>query len=267
VESVLATNDKYSNWRTRVYGRISGAALEQGLAGFEQAWLLKSSLKGLVPREEQILRVRMMAAIPNWANYYRLPLMELLRCGVASSGLTEIVRGAAGKPDPQIAFMDAVKDMPDPELSSAALAPVFAMVGNAEAIAQYSMSINDMLKLAASRSDPSLIRKAISIDAYVLTLPFVISQIRLGQLDGDMSGPEFWVSGLRGPDKRRSVYTKLRWTEYLLREMGAFEACSESEIHDLIVNRLGIYDGDSGDGDSKKALFALFRKWWKSVGN
>lgn len=256
------------NWRDRRYGRISGLAIERSLAFYDQMNELKASLQPFEVLERYARIVRFFSSVPNWANYYTRPFLELLGVVVGSAGLSEVVASAAKSPEPQIAFIDAASTTPLKEgLSPSVMSAAFAMIGNMEAIGRYSMSINDMLRLAAERNDPQLIRQAISVDAYVLTLPMVIAQLRIGQMFGDMSGPEIFISGLRGPDKRRAVYTKLRWLEYLLREMGAFEACTEAEIHDLVVTRLGLYDDDTKLGDSKKALAALFRKWQKAAGN
>ena len=256
------------SWRDRKYGRISGASIELGLAFYDQVAELRSGFSPSESREGYRRLVRYISSIPNWAHFYTKQFSELLLLIIGGAGLSDIVREAAKDANPQKAFIDAAGTLSmDRELPNSVMSAMFAMVGNMEAIGRYSMSINDMLRLAAERSDPQLIRQAISIDAYVLTLPVVISQLRIGQLSGDMSGLDVFTSGLRGPDKRRSVYTKLRWLEYLLREMGAFETCTETEIHDLVVHRLRLYDDDTKLGDSKKALAALFRKWQKSVGN
>jgi hypothetical protein len=69
-----------------------------------------------------------------------------------------------------------------------------------------------------------------------------------------------------GPHKTRLVYPELRWAEYLLRDQGAFDNCTQDEIHELIVVHLKLYDDDSKLKDSKKALFMLFRKWRKESG-
>lgn len=256
------------SWRERRYGRISGAAIEHALAFYDSAKEIRSGLDPLQNSEAYGRLVRHMCTVPNWAHFYTRPFSELLLAVIGGAGLTDIVRAAAKDSEPQISFINASSGGPlEQDLPPNVMSAVFAMVGNMEAIGRYSMSINDMLRLAAQRQDPQLIRQAISVDAYVLTLPLVITQLRIGQMFGDMSGPEIFISGLRGPDKRRGVYTKLRWLEYLLREMGAFQSCTEAEIHDLVVTRLGLYDDDTKLGDSKKALSALFRKWQKAIGN
>lgn len=267
--SLSVSGSDIENWRSRKYGRISGFGIEQSLSFIDQVYEIRSGLNLSTNPDSFGRMVGYIASIPNWAHYYKYPTMTLLQMAIGAAGVSDIVASAAKDPEPQAAFIDAVNSLPDegPEPSAAVMSIMFAAMGNAEAIASYSMSIYDMLKLSASRNDPKLIRRAISIDAYVLTLPLVISQLRIGQLIGNMEGPEFFTSGLRGPDKRRDVYTKLRMVEYLLREMGAFDSCSEREIHELVVDHLGLYDDDTRLGDSKKALFALFRKWQKSAGN
>lgn len=262
-------DDLESEWRGRKYGRISGLGLERYVLFIDQVDAIRSEFKASDTPESYGRLVKYISSIPNWAHYYRVPMTKLLQLVIGATGIAEVVAAAAKSEEPQVAFMGAISSSVTPigDPGKDAMAVIFAAMGNAEAISRYSMSIYDMLQLAALRQDPKLIRQAISIDAYVLTMPLVMSQMRIGQLIGDMSGADFLVAGLRGPDKRRSVYSKLRMVEYLLREMGAFESCSEKDIHDLVVLHLGLYDDDTKLDDSKKALFALFRKWQKSVGN
>ena len=78
---------------------------------------------------------------------------------------------------------------------------------------------------------------------------------------------EFLGIVAQGPHKGRIPYQELRWMEYLLREQGAFRACKQQEIFDLLVRDLKVYGNDSDHADAKKALFALFRKWRLALAN
>ena len=161
-------------------------------------------------------------------------------------------------------MMDAIPDeLPDHVL---AMPVAWALHANLEAIARYSRTVNDMLA-AAMRDDEQALFDALSVDSHLVSLPGCLAALRLGQLYRDDSFADAVFKAIKGPHKRRLVYPKLRWAEYLLRDGGAFDACTEDELFDLIVVRLKLYGGDAEHKDAKKALFSLFRKWRKEAGN
>ena len=140
------------------------------------------------------------------------------------------------------------------------------MIGNLDAIARYSRSINDMLRISRENNDPKPLFQALSVDSYISTIGTVQAAMRLEQLSGSSQIADVVFKSIKGPHKKRLVYPKLRWLEYLLRDQNAFESCTQEEIHVLVVNHLKLYDDDTKKKDSKKSLFMLFRKWQQEAG-
>ena len=160
--------------------------------------------------------------------------------------------------------MESIPDAaPDHPL---AMPLAWVLWANLEAVARYSRTINEMLA-ASVRGDKKAFFDALSVDSQIVSLPECLASLRLGQLVGDQSFAEEVFKSISGPHKARLVYPKLRWAAYMLRDQGAFEACSQDEIYELIVQRLKLYGGDSEHKDAKKSLFMLFREWRKQAGN
>lgn len=257
------------DWHAKRYGRITGEQVLRCLELFEDAWRQRHETFGVSDSPEGWLKtVERLAAIPDWSSLYQHSFVELIAMMAVVSGLQDQLIEAASSPDPARAFLDVFEsvldDAPD---HPAMLAPAMAMIGNLEAIARYSRSINDMIKACREQGDIDALRQALSVDSRLSVLPFVQAALRVGQLSGDDEALDYIVGGIRGPHKKRLMYPRLRWAEYLLRDQGAFEACTQEEIHELIVVHLGLYGDDGEHKDSKKALFAMFRKWRNAAKN
>jgi|GEM_PF-3408625 len=205
--------------------------------------------------------------IPNWTVFYQDTLLELLGKIAVVTGTVDQLKEAAASANPIDAVAAMIDKLPDeaPE-HPAAMALAFAMVGNLDAIARYSRSINDMFRACREKGDIEALFDALSVDSCISTMPFFQAALRLGQLTGDSEAAEAIFARIKGPHKKRLVYPELRWAEYLLRDNGAFEVCTQDEIHELLVEHLKLYDDDSKLKDSKKSLFALFSKWRKQAG-
>jgi hypothetical protein len=253
------------NWRLRQYGRITGAQIEQCLNVFREAWVDRESWVELASSEDKWLAsVQKLMAVQNWTPFYQITLLELLGKMASLTGILDELVEALKAPDPTAAILD-IEVPDDPPDHPAAMPLAFAMVGNLEAIARYSRSINDMI-LACRGGDLQALFDALSVDSYVSTMAFFQAAMRVGQLSGDAEAAASIFKSIRGPHKKRFDYPELRWTEYLLRDQGAFEACTREEIYDLVVVHLGIYDPAGKKKDSKAALFTLLRAWQKQAG-
>ncbi|MFT3806054.1 hypothetical protein [Arenimonas sp.] len=260
--------DLEQNWRLRLYGRISGGQVESYLAMLNEIWSGRSKMFDGLSEQQLKNGVTKLAEIPNWVGFYQLSLVQLIAYMLVESGFKDELLRAAQSDDPISVVTSLIESLPEeaPE-GSKAIPAAFAMIGNLDSISRYSRSINDLLRDAREKQDVGAIFKALSVDSYISTLPAIQVVMRMGQMAGDGSFAEVVFKAIRGPHKKRQVYETLRWAEYLLRDQGAFLACSQDDIHDLIVNRLHLYDDDTKKKDSKKALFMLFRKWQKEAGN
>lgn len=256
---------KSPSWRMRSYGRITGGQLERLLASFSLIWEERESFTWIRGNsDEWVHSFEKIVGIPNWAPLYELDLVRLVALLAVRSGLGEKIAGAAKEGIE--ALVDLAETMPeDFSPSPDALPASMAMLGNLEAISVYSRSINDMVK-AAKRGDFDSLMQAISVDAYVLCFPFFLAGIRVDQLSGQEDAIEEVFRALRGPHERRYDFVKLRWAEYLLRDQGAFDACSREDIYVLLVENLKLYDPAGTKKDPKSAIFAMFRKWQKEAG-
>ena len=261
------TNQKVKEdvWRETSYGRITGSDLERLLAVFEDIWKDRDSFVSL--RDDQDSwwdSVNKLAEIPNWAPLYELDLPRLIAVLVAQSGISnEFLAAAKGGVGTLIDFSEQVPKGPPPNRE--VLPAAMAMLGNLEAISVYSRTINDMVK-AAKEGDVEALGQALSVDAYLMCRPFFLAGLRVDQLSGQGDFTSYVMRWVSGPNRRRYEYASLRWAEYLLRDQGAFEACSREDIYVLLVHHLKLYDVAGTQDDAKSALFAMFKKWQKQAG-
>jgi len=254
------------SWRSKHYGRITGGELERWIRQFDAIWRERQEFLGIKEDSGQWLdSFEKIAAIPNWIALYDMDLLRLGSEMIAHSGVAEGFLEAAK--NGRHALLEFVEDLREitPVDAARALPAAMAMLGNLEAIALYSRSINDMV-VAARAGDADAMWQAVSVDAYVLSSPFFLAGIRIDQLAGDDGFTALAWRHVSGPNRRRYENVKLRWTEYLLRDQGAFEACSREEIYALVVEHLRLYDAAGQQRDPKSALFAMFRKWQKQAG-
>ncbi|MBW8312568.1 MAG: hypothetical protein K0M64_11110 [Rhizobium sp.] len=254
-------------WEEKLYGRITGRAIARCLAMFQEIWAERAAWQISQQDESQWLKAfQRLAAVPNWTVYYQDTLIELLAKIAVVSGIGPILKDAVEATDPIAFLLDAVDSMPDEVPEHPATLPLaFAMIGNLDAIACYSRSINDMIQ-TAKQGDINALFAALSVDSMVSTMSFFQVGLRLGQLSGDSSSAEQVFRAIKGPHKKRLEYPELRWAEYLLRDQGAFETCSREEIYELVVEHLKIYDTTGANEDAKASLFKLFRSWQKQAG-
>lgn len=256
-----------SDWINKKFGKISGAEVAQCIGVFREVWTLRGEWQQ-VNSDEQKWResLEKLIAIPNWTAFYQDSLVVLLAKISVISGLAPKLTEAVDAPNPTAFLLDAVDSLPDEAPDHPAALPLaFAMIGNLDAIACYSRSINDMVAQASSGDVDSLFA-ALSVDSMVSTMPFFQAALRLGQLSGDPAFAEGVFASIKGPHKKRYEYPELRWAEYLLRDQGAFESCSREDIYELVVEHLKLYDASGTKEDGKAALFKLFRTWQKEAG-
>lgn len=255
------------DWRFQKYGRISGSDIERCLGLFCEVWRERSEWQTGDPDEAKWFEsVQKIMQVPNWTVFYQDSLVVLLAKIAYVSGLADTISKAGEAEDPAAFLLDSLDSIPDEAPDHPAAVPMaFAMIGNLDAIARYSMSINDMVE-ACKQGDLNSLFLALSVDSLISTMPFFQAALRLGQLSGDSSFAGEIFKAIKGPHKKRLEYPQLRWTEYLLRDQGAFEACSKQEIYELVVEHLRIYDPMGTKADAKAALFKLFRTWQKEAG-
>jgi hypothetical protein len=234
---------------------------------FNECWSTRNTEIAPKSDDQWWPAVERLMKVPNWTPFYQDTLVELLGKIAVVGGFSAQLIQAAASSQPVAALMDALDEFPDDAPEHPAAIPLaFAMVGNLDAIARYSRSVNDMLRACREEGDIDALFDALSVDSYISTMPFFQAALRLGQLSGDSDAAEQIFRSIKGPHKKRLVYPQLRWAEYLLRDQGAFEACTQDEIHELLVVHLKLYGDDVELKDSKKSLFMLFRKWRKQAG-
>lgn len=256
-----------NDWRLQAYGNTTGGQLESVLASFFECWSERAQYASADSPEMAWRRISKLASVPNWITLYNLPLLEMFGKFLTVTGTVDAVQKAAASSDPYSSIAEAIAAIPDEAPDHPAALPLaMACIANLEAVAHYSRTINDMLTALRERADLDALGQALSIDSVVLTLPICQAMLRYGQLSADSSFAQELLGAVTGPHKKRRVYPKLRWAEYLLRDCGAFDACSQDEIYELIVVHLKLYGDDREHKDAKKSLFMLFRKWWKEAG-
>ncbi|MCJ0825946.1 hypothetical protein MQC88_08255 [Luteimonas sp. 50] len=234
---------------------------------FDMVWSERSAWpQREVGSEDWFSAVTKLTVVPSWLPLYRDSLTVLIARVVTAAGVGPQFVDAIKSDRPTEKLLDLVEQLPDePPEDLNATAIAFALVGNLDAISHYSRSINDMF-LACEKGELEALIQALSIDSHLSAMPFFQAALRLGQLSGDSTAAEEIFKAIRGPHRKRSEYPKLRWVEYLLRDQGAFEACSREEIYQLCVEHLRVYDPSGTKKDPKAALFSRFRTWQKEAG-
>lgn len=234
---------------------------------FREVWQERSSWRVVQEDEEKWHEsLQKLMPVPNWTAFYQDSLLELLAKIAVVSGMADTLIEAAKSPSPATSLLASIDSIPDEAPDHPAAIPLaFAMIGNLDAIAHYSRSINDMFN-ACKAGEPQALFDALTVDSLISTMPFFQAALRLGQLSGDSSFAEDMFKAIKGPHRKRFEYPELRWAEYLLRDQGAFDSCSKQEIYELIVEHLKIYDPAGVKEDPKASLFKLFRTWQKQAG-
>lgn len=252
-------------WRNQRYGRISGGDLERWLLVFDGVWKEREDFAAIRGDPDAwVYSLEKISVIPNWFALYDLEILQLVSELLARTELTEeFVAAAKSGSEALLTLVESLPDRLTPNVN--ALPAAMAMLGNLEAIALYSRSINDMVT-SAKKGDLSALRQAVSIDSYVLCFPFFLAGLRVDQLSGESWFTEDVMRAIAGPHRRRYDRVRLRWAEYLLRDQGAFEACTRNEIYTLLVEHLQLYDPSGIQQDAKAALFSMFKKWQKQAG-
>lgn len=251
------------SWRSRLYGKITGGQLERVLADFSEIWEDRTRHFSEEPDNLEE-RLKNLAAIPNWVELYRRPLLEIFAMIAVVTNTVPDLEHVAASEDKIEALAKMVKAIPDEVPDHPLGMPLaWVLLANLDAVARYSRTVNDMLA-AAARGNGQAFFDALSVDSQLVSLPGCLAALRLGQLHRNHFFAEAVFASIRGPHKRRSIYAKLRWAEYLLRDQGAFEACTQDELYELLVIRLELY-GEAEHKDPKRSLFELFRKWKKAA--
>ena len=209
------------SWRQFSYGKLTGADIESCIIVFREIWKDRAAWAAITNDESEWVRaVERMMGVPSWTSFYQDSLLQLLGKVVVVAGISEAVIAAAGSMNPAEAMLQAMKLIPeDPPDHPAAVPLAFAMIGNLDAIARYSRSINDMIE-ACKQGDVESLFTALTVDSSLSTMPFFQAALRLGQLSGDGEAAQQIFKAIRGPHGKRLEYPELRWAEYLLRDQG-----------------------------------------------
>lgn len=263
----IGLEEDMADWRVARFGRISGGEVLLCIEAFRDVWSARDCWQQ-VHADDQRWReaLEKLMAVPNWTAFYQDSLLVALAKISVVAGLSPKLAEAVSADRPVAYLLEAANSLPDEAPDHPAALPLaFAMIGNLDAIACYSRSINEMIEQAKNGDVDSLFA-ALSVDSTISTIPFFQAALRLGQLSGDSSFAEGVLASLKGPHKKRYEYVELRWAEYLLRDQGAFEVCSTDEIYELVVEHLRLYDSAGTKEDAKAGLFKLFRTWQKQAG-
>lgn len=256
-----------ASWHSKRYGRITGAQLEKCLAIFREAFEERGSLGQIAASEDKWLAsVQKLSAVPNWTPLYQFSLLELIAKAMTVAGVVDDLVQALKTDDPTSEVLKLVDEISDDAPDDPIAMPIaFAMIGNLDAIARYSRSINDMI-VACRGGELQALFDALSVDSLLSTMPFFQSAMRIGQLADDDEAATAVFKAIKGPHKKRLEFPELRWAEYLLRDQGAFQACTREDIYELVVVHLGLYDPTGTKKDPKAGLFTLLRAWQKQAG-
>lgn len=257
-------------WRERRYGRILGRDIESYLGSLRTFACHGEEIRGALSSASSKEFWRALAERPNWANYYLVPFEHLLAKFAIIAQVEQVLLATAAEefPADHVGALQSHLDSAEPNDAREIVPLIFALIANLEAIGLFSLSMTDLMNRVRETGCETSLLRAASIDSGVLSLPpaqFYFKALQFCGMSGELARALKCVA--RGPHKRRAPYQELRCLEYMLREQGAFEACTQVEIHSLLVDHLGVYGNDDEHENSQKALFALFRKWRKEAEN
>jgi hypothetical protein len=263
--------DRMVDWRLKRYGRILGRDIEQQLIAFREFERQGAELKSLISGDDALKFWTKLAQNPAWAHYYLEPFATLVARFAILSGTGGVISRIAQDEFPADrleAELTPALEHAEPSDDSALIPLMFALLANLESIARYSCTMSDLIRRFRERACVHSLARAASIDVGVLALPATQILLKSLQLAGDSASLADFLRGIaQGPHQARAPYQELRWIEYLLREQQALGVASNEDIYQLVVHGLRIYGDDSEHKDSKKALFALFRKWQREQAN
>jgi hypothetical protein len=258
------------NWRSRRYGKILGSDLEAILQGIRNSWHDGQEIRALLASDRASKFWGEIAKSPHWGQFYQLTFAQVVALMGQITGTIDLIVDAANSEYPSdllVGELSSRLDASEPGDDPRTLPLVLTLIANLDSIARYSLGVNDLLRRASRNGCVESLARAASMDTGVLALPQAQLLMKSLQMSGSTKElASFLQAVAHGPHKTRLVYPELRWAEYLLRDQGAFDNCTQDEIHELIVVHLKLYDDDSKLKDSKKALFMLFRKWRKESG-
>lgn len=252
---------------TRSYGKISGDSLRLILAGYREAWSERNSLLEQIAGKSLDYVSKRFSEV-SWWPLYELSFSEFAVFQADIMGLNEVLRAAANSESPSDAFLSLISEFdfeetPPRGREVEGIAVAIVMMKNLESVAHYALSMHDLIaQVSASNHGMAALRRAASIDIAVFALPRVQALLSAMQIAGSAERKSLLSvqrSAALGPHKNIK-HRELRWLEYILRDRGAFDVCSQDEIHDLLVNGLRLYP-DEDAASSKESLFKLFGKW------
>ena len=237
------------------FGRLTGEQVVFAVSTSESlAPMLAQSLPALL-RSEIAKRVEEDAGSITWAWVYDLPYFVALACSIYVLGLIDELKEAVATENPTAAAIELVRvqlqiaDVHVPEgitLDALRIELLVAWHFNDEAIRNYSVSINELVQKARAGNDQPLFDAA-SIDPTVAGCDVFLRRLGRAKVLGRGGFLKKYRAALKGPHVRRRTYRRLRWTDYLLRDIGASSTATSEEIFDLVAMTLKQYPTNGKD--------------------
>jgi len=203
-----------------------------------------------------------------WAWVYDLPEIAAVLLAAMALGFDKELIEAAKQANPAAAVVElAEKEAASEELGhlpdgvewdAIRLAMTIAWHFNERAFSLYSMSMNKLLSRGQAGDDHAFL-KAVRIDPSVAGSGALEARIGQATIFKDEEFMKGYAAALKGPHKRRRLHRRLRWPDYLLREIGARSTASMDDLFDLVTGVLKQYS----DRLSVKSLEKLFDDWKK----
>lgn len=251
--------------RGKEFGKLSSAQLEDLLAFRTQMNEMGREVPALVnsPRMSRLLARSSVQFHWSWA--YELELSEMVALMLMTVDELGMVKDAVQSEDPQQSIIDATKVYePGPErvrptrlLFGTAL--LMASFNSMRSLGLYSQSLNSLIHAGRNGDDDSLV-SAVRVDPTAITAPSVAKRLAIATMAGEKRFlRRITKAAGEGPHKALLAFDELRFATALLKEAGAFEVATRSQLYETLVSRLGLYEHRKGD--PMKGLFRNVDLW------
>ena len=207
-------------------------------------------------RESAAMQVRLQDTAPErlreligecpwWAGYYEMSFGEALGWLVFILGKGEWIREVTQSPDPEeavLAEIDSSSEWGPGEgfTESDLFGAMLALQRNIVSIFLYGQSICGLLEDARQNEGDGPLFKAIRVDRSVVTCETAAVRISRAEALGEK---QFFVrlkSAMKGPSQRHMLGMDLKYSLFVLRELG-FRRLSDDQLEHLLVDVLKVY--------------------------
>jgi hypothetical protein len=202
-----------------------------------------------------------------WSFYYELTLGESLGYLLFMLGKVDWIKRVADLPDPQQAVLDEIRRTDDDDEWEPAegfsqgdlFGATVALQRNILSIFFYRQSLCALVHEARETGNDDCLFKAIRVDRSVMCGP--TGALRLSRAEA-MGDKDFFLrlrSAVKGPSKRHMLGMDVKYSLFVLRELG-FDKMTDDQLEHLLVRVLKVYPNHPNARKNLRKQFAESRR-------